>query len=241
MEKYHFSDLNIDIESFRVVSREEQKLFTKFLKVVSTEMKERKLGTLSIDVSPTALIKRYLINVGDIEPLVNTIILMTYDYHYSGSYSTGPVAPLNGAPEVTEFDVETGVKEALNVVPSRKILLGIPLYGYEWETLSDTPGAAIIPGTAATASNRRVETLLTSCRTCISGFDEKAKEPYIIFPDEKVQDYHQIYYENKESIEKKILFSQQYNLGGVAFWALGYEGKSILEPVAAFKSHILWQ
>ncbi len=132
-----------------------------------------------------------------------------------------------------EFDVATVLKEALNVIPPEKIILGIPLYGYEWETIGNKPGAPTIPGGSATASNRRVAELLASCDNCDKGYDEQARQPYVIFPDGDY--FHQIYYEDRQSLGEKLKLAKEHKIAGVALWALGYEGKNLLEPLKDYK------
>lgn len=231
MNKYGFTDLNIDIESFQETSEEARTNFSLFIKTIRQEMKREELGSLTIDVSPTALIKPYLINVKEIEPYVDTVVFMTYDYHYQGSEVTGPVSPLSGGGIISEFDNEQAIDEAIKIIPSDKIILGVPLYGYEWETIDDTPRSATIPGSGITASNARVEELLKDCSNCKIQLDKIAQESYLIYKDEATGTYHQIFYPDRNSMEQKLKFAQRNHLGGVALWALGYEGKTILEPL----------
>ena len=113
--------------------------------------------------------------------------------------------------------------------------MGIPLYGYEWETIEDTPRSAVIPGTGITASNARVETFLESCTTCSPQFDEVAKESYLIYKDEETGVHHQTFYPDKQAMQKKTDFAMEHNIGGIAVWALGYEGKTILDPLIDYK------
>ena len=40
-----------------------------------------------------------------------------------------------------------------------------------------------------------------------------------------VDQAHQAYYENERSLQIKIDFAKQSQVGGIGFWALGYEGK----------------
>lgn len=235
MKKYEFTDLNLDIESVSPASEEAQTNFETFVHEIKKQMNDRNLGTLTIDVSPTALYKNYLIDPKKIAPYVDYMVFMTYDYHYQGSSVTGPVAPLGGGGTISEFDVEVAMKDALKIIPKNKIIMGIPLYGYEWETLNDIPRSAIIPGTGITASNARVESFLESCTTCSAKFDDVAKESYLIYLDEDTGVYHQIFYPDKRSMQEKTDFAQKNNIAGVAVWALGYEGKTILDPLMDYK------
>lgn len=235
MKKFGFTDLNLDIESFKEATEGSRLKFTAFVDSVKKELVQNKLGTLTLDISPSAFVKSFIINPADIGGIADFIILMAYDYHYSGSFLSGPVAPIGGVGKYWEFDVESGIREALKTVPPHKIILGIPLYGYEWETLSDKPNSAVIPGGSSTASNRRAEKLLSECKNCVKSTDEVHKETSIVFPDPDGDFFHQIFYEDKDSLSRKIELVRKYNLGGIALWALGYEGDDILSPLLQYK------
>lgn len=234
INKYGFSDLNLDIEKADVASEEARLNFTKFAQEIKNGLPKEM--TLTVDISPTAFIKNYLIDPKATSSLVDYFLVMGYDYHYQNSFVTGPVAPLFGAGTISEFDIQIAIKKALNIMPAKKIILGVPLYGYEWETISDNPRAAVIPGTGMTASNRRVEQLLNDCATCSAKFDNIAKEFYVVYKDVTTNTYHQIYYPNKQIMSSKISFVRQNNLGGIGLWALGYEGKTILDPLEDYKN-----
>ena len=51
------------------------------------------------------------------------MFIMAYDFHHAGS-EPGPVAPIT--------DVRRTVEFAIRYVPRRKIIIGVPLYGYDW-------------------------------------------------------------------------------------------------------------
>lgn len=233
MKDKGFTDLNLDIETFMEGSPSSQMQFTRFVRAVKDELVAGKLGTLTIDLIPIALVKPKLYDARALGAIADTVVLMTYDYHYLGSLTAGAVAPVGGAGETLEFDVETALQEALKVIPKDKILLGIPLYGYEWETVGKAPESATIPGGGSTASTRRIADMMEKCATCTASLDPVAKEPYLIY---KENDYfHQIYYENEESMKEKILLAKKYELGGIALWALGYEDSTILRPLESYK------
>jgi spore germination protein YaaH len=159
------------------------------------------------------------------------MVIMGYDYHFEGSYVTGPVAPLFGAGVISEYDIQTAVEKALTIMPASKIILGIPLYGYEWETIGTDPRSPVIPGTGLIASSQRVSQLLESCSTCSAKLDPIAEEKYLIYKDTGTDSYHQIFYPDQEIMKSKIEFAQKYSLAGVALWALGYEDPTILNPL----------
>lgn len=235
MKEYGFTDLNLDIESIRESSDSARENYTTFVKEVKKGIDDNKLGTLTVEVSGSDVIKKTLLNPKDIVPLADYIIYMGYDYHYSGSSVTGAVAPLSGFGTVAEYDTEVAVRLLLSYTPESKLILGIPLYGYEWETLSSTPKSAIIPGTGLTASNTRVEEFLATCATCSAKTDKVAQESYVIYKDEETKTYHHLFFPDQNSTQAKVVFAQIQNLGGLALWALGYEGSTIMQPLKEYK------
>lgn len=233
MQKYHFSDLNLDIESFREASSSDRLKFSSFLDEVKKSLTQENLGTLTLEISPSTFVRNFIINPEDIGKIADYIVIMAYDYHYAGSYLAGPIAPLIGATKVREYDVETGLKETLKVIPNNKIILGIPLYGYEWETLENKLGAATIPGSGSTASNKRATKLLTECNDCKKVKDMETNSTFIIFPEENY--FHIISYEDEESLSNKLKLAEKYKIAGVALWALGYESDTMLKPLTDYK------
>ncbi len=223
MREYQFDELNIDIESFIVAPRQRQEAFAEFMRVVDEEVAQRQLGIVSIDVVPKSLFVPLLTDMRLIEPYVDLVVLMTYDFHTTGSYIAGPVAPVGGGGIDREFDVTTSLEEAIRLIPREKILLGIPLYGYEWDTLSNDYYAPAVPGTGKIRTQAEIAAILDGCPDCQFSRDERTLQPMAIVPVPG-QDYlRQIYYEDHESIAYKADLARAYGIAGLAYWALGYE------------------
>lgn len=220
---FGFEKINIDIEKVGDSSTEERLKFIELIKEIRSSLdKDIKI---SIDVTASSFVKETnLVNVKGIEPYVDQIIIMAYDYHHPASIVTGPIAPLMGSGTISEYDVEIAVKNALIVVPKEKLILGVPLYGYSWETLNESTRSATIPRTFITYSNKKAESLNGT-------FDETDKEMYSVIRDHLTNTYRQTYYPNFQSMEEKVSLAEKFDLGGVALWALGYEGETILEPL----------
>ncbi len=234
MKDKGFTDLNLDIESFMDASESARANFTTFVTTVKQLAIEKQLGTVTLDLIPISLVKNKIYDAKALGAIVDRIVLMTYDYHYTGSFTSGANAPIGGAGKTIEYDAETAIKEALKAMSAQKILLGIPLYGYEWETLDAATESATIPGGSSIASSRRVSEFLAACATCSARFDPVAREPYVIYPENDY--FNQIYFENEASMKEKIALAQKYHLGGVALWAFGYEDSSMLSPFINYKN-----
>lgn len=235
MQQYGFTDLNLDVESVRDATAEARIKLGQFVSEVKKGVDQKNLGTLTIDISPIAFVHdKNLADPASIAPNVDYIVLMAYDFHNPGSLVTGPVSPASGAGVVSEFDTETAIQKALGIMPASKIILGIPLYGYSWESINNTPRSATVPSSAIIISNRTVENLLAGCATCSAQYDTLDKESYVIYLNQDTGTYQQIFYPDKRSSQDKVNLAESYNLGGMALWALGYEGNTILQPLAGY-------
>lgn len=130
------------------------------------------------------------------------VILMTYEW----GYSYGPpmaVAPLN--------QVERVLNYAVTEIPSEKILMGIPNYGYDW-TLPYEKGIR-----AKSISNASAIELARSKGAPIN-FDNIANAPYFNYTVDGIE--HVVWFEDARSISAKLNLVSKYNLGGVSYWQL---------------------
>lgn len=135
---------------------------------------------------------------------VDFVILMTYEW----GYTFGPplaVAPVNEVRRVLDY--------AVTEIPSEKILMGMPNYGYDW-TLPYRPNTA-----AQTVSNTGAVELARINRAAIQ-FDTKSKAPFFNYYDSQGKQ-HVVWFEDARSIEAKLLLVDEYNLGGVSYWTIG--------------------
>ena len=147
---------------------------------------------------------------GRIGSLCDCLTLMTYDEHYSGG-SPGPIAGLPWMTQVLDY--------ALRYIPAEKLLLGIPVYGYDW---SNEP-TCLVP-------MRDVPELIlqTNARPLWS---DQAVEPYFYYWKGRIK--HTVWYENETAAKVRFGFLKSYHLRGIAIWRLGYETNRFWQEVAA--------
>lgn len=241
INQYGFSDLNLDLEGVGVASPSAQVNYKLFIQEVHKQIAVKNLNiTLSMDVIPIDFIRNdHLAVPANLVEYLDKIILMAYDFHSPSSFVTGPVAPLYGAGTISELDTEVAVEAALKNYDPSKILLGLPFYGYSWETIDNFDRAAIVPTTALIESNKDAEDLLAGCSTCSAQFDDVAKESFIIYKNADSGTFQQIFYPDARSVRAKIDFANANALGGLAVWALGYESNSgsILTPLKNYLNY----
>ena len=134
---------------------------------------------------------------------VDHVILMTYEWGYTYSPPRA-VAPVNLVEDVLRY--------AVTVIPSEKILMGIPNYGYNW-TLPFVQGSA-----ARTISNTAAVNLAARENAEIQ-FDEESQSPFFNYYDDQGRE-HEVWFEDARSIQAKLELVNEYNLGGVSYWTV---------------------
>jgi spore germination protein YaaH len=224
---YPINGVNIDIETSGETNEELRNNMTSFVKDLREHLNSKYTNMqLSIDMYAGAAQNKQIWDVEKIAPHVDYIIVMAYDFHRSSSEKAGPVAPLFGDTKAWEESISTYIQSFLDQAPREKILLGVPFYGYEWQTTSRESKAHTFPKTGATASYSRVLELLEKKEELQvqEQWNDVALSPYISYiEDDKI---YVVYYENSRSLSYKLDYVNQLDLGGVAIWALGYEGDS---------------
>lgn len=222
---YPFSGVNLDIEYSGNVTPQLRQQLVAFVKKTNQHIDSRYDHIqLSIDMYASAPTKMQIWDVAAIGQEVDYIVIMAYDFHRRSSPQAGPVAPLFGGQDLWDSDISQQLQAYLKLVPSQKLLLGVPFYGYQWQTDSSDPQANTYPETGSTASFSRVQELLTQKNELQveEKWNEAALSPYLIYKEGKAT--YLVYYENSRSLSYKLDFVNQLDMGGIAIWALGYEG-----------------
>lgn len=225
---YPLSGVNIDFEVTGEIAPSTRNNLTKFMKTTREHLnKKYKNVNLSIAMYASAGKGDQLWDVEAMEPYIDYIVIMAYDFHNRRSQQAGPVAPLFGGKEFWEGDINHYLQEYVKNVPAEKLLLGIPFYGYEWQTTSRDSRSHTFPNTGATATFKRINELLNEKKEEFDvqeHWNEDALSPYISYEEDGLT--YVIYYENSRSLSYKLDYVNQLDLGGIAIWALGYEGDS---------------
>jgi spore germination protein YaaH len=224
---YPITGLNIDIEYSGEVTTNVRQNLVKLVAAINDHL-EKKYDhiNLSIDMYAGAADDNSFWDVGALQNYVDYIVIMAYDFHRRSSPQAGPVAPLFGGKKVWDSDINQHLQNFVKKVPRHKLLLGVPFYGYEWQTISRDPQAHTFPDTGATASFKRVQEVLARKDelNVQEHWNEEALSPYLSYEEDG--EIYVVYYENSRSLSYKLDYVNQLDLGGVAIWALGYEGDS---------------
>jgi spore germination protein YaaH len=143
------------------------------------------------------------------------LIVMGYDYYWSGSSTAGPVSPLAGE----NYNVTKSLDTYLSAgVPAQKLMLGIPWFGYNWPVNSSIRKATAT-GKATSLTTAAAETLTQNYGKT---FDQSTKVPWISYKD-ATNLYRQVWFDDATSYFLKYDLVNNRNLAGIGIWALSYE------------------
>lgn len=216
--------VNIDFE-YIPSNHQLRERFSQFIERYS-DILNRELKDPYITVSVLASSERFnrIYDIGRLAKLVNGIFMMAYDYYYPGSETVGPSAPLygyNNGKGPFWYDVSTAVDDFLKVAPASKIIMGVPYYGWNYETVEPYPRGTRGWGRAVATTNKKVSDNKLSVTTPIGGWDSQAQVAWRGYWDEN--SWHVVYIEDEKSLAAKYDFAKSRNLAGVGIWALGFE------------------
>jgi spore germination protein len=204
MQEKNYSGINID---FEFILAEDKDTFTSFVQQVANSMRAEGYET-SVALAPkTSADQKGVVYEGkDYKALgeaADHVLLMTYEW----GYTYGPpmaVAPLNQVRKVVEY--------ALTEIPSSKIDLGIPNYGYDWP-LPYEKGI-----TAASTINHVQAVRIAAEYAAAISFDDEAASPYFSYWNEGVE--HIVWFEDVRSLQAKFDLIKEYNLRGCGYWQI---------------------
>lgn len=137
--------------------------------------------------------------------ILDFVIIMTYEWGWSG----GPplaVAPINEVVKVLKY--------AMSVIPAEKIMMGMPLYGYDW-TLPYVKGGKWAPTISPKEAVNRAAKYGSEIH-----FDSESQSPYFNYYDEQGLQ-HVVWFEDARSVQAKFNVVKVYKLRGVSYWVLG--------------------
>lgn len=148
-------------------------------------------------------------NYARLGALCDLVVVMAYDHGWAGG-KPSPVAPLPWVREVVDY--------AVSQMPRTKVLLGIPWYGYDWNT-STQRLARYVGFDEVVAFGGE------------PGYDQQAEAPTLQYIASGQR--HTVWYENAQSVRPKLNIMVEQELIGWAAWRLGYDDPAIWELIEA--------
>lgn len=144
------------------------------------------------------------------------VIVMGYDEHYAGSKEAGSVASIDY--------VEDGIAQTVKEVPAEKVINAIPFYTRIWETTGD--------GISSQAVDMVTAEQFISNHGITAEWDETTCQNYGEYTSGDSR--YQVWLEDADSIRVKLNVMENYGIGGVAEWRLGFEKPEIWDVIGEY-------
>lgn len=229
VQEYDLDGLNIDFEK---ISSEAGPHYVQFLRELSIQCRSQQV-VLSVDnYVPREYSSHY--NREEQGRVVDYVIIMGYDEHYSGSAESGSVASIG-------FVID-GIEQTLEVVPAEKVINALPFYTRMW---IETPKTEEEAAAEDPASAEYIPYKLKSENMSMQGAEEAVARAGVTatWDEETMQNYaeyerdgstYKVWLEDVDSIAAKMQAIQGYQLAGVAGWKLGLEDKAVWSVISQY-------
>ncbi len=209
---YNLDGINIDFEN---IYDEDRDRLTAFVGRLACALKQQNI-IVSMDVTVPSNVSFWskCYDRAKLAELLDYVMVMTYDEHWSKSPESGSVASFGW--------VKSGLEKTLAKVPREKLLLGLPFYTREWEETATEYGTVRVK--AKTMSMAAIEETVRQNNLDVTWLEDKGQ----YYTEYTVGDKrYRIWIEDERSIALKAGLVDKYNLAGTAAWRKGFERKEI--------------
>jgi spore germination protein YaaH len=134
---------------------------------------------------------------------------MAYGFRTSGSDVPGSTAPLAW--------VDATIAYAVSQLPTDRLLLGVPFYGYDWNVSRGPPARALRFSDVGE---------LVNATSASPRFDADIGSSTFSYTS-SVGDAHEVWYEDERGFGARAGVMQKYGIRGLGAWRLGHEPASL--------------
>ncbi|WP_205513375.1 polysaccharide deacetylase family protein [Longitalea arenae] len=198
LQKNQFIGVNVDFEELEERSDE---VLIAFQKELYTRLHEKGL-LVTQDIMPFNADYNY----GQLAKYNDYLFLMAYDQHAENT-DPGPIAHQQW--------IEAAVDKVARYIPSKKLVLSLAAYGYDWPQHS-------------AATSITYQQALTTARESEGSidFDNDSYNLHYRYYDDNDKP-HEVYFTDAATTFNSLRFAAEYGLAGTALWRLGSEDSRI--------------
>jgi spore germination protein YaaH len=208
--------VNIDFEGLPYANKQDFVLFIGALRdALTSELGEE----AHLSIATPAVDWNGSFDYDVLASIADNLFIMGYDYHWGGG-QPGPVSPLRSSSRWGKYSLEWTINDYFQYgadVYRDRLILGLPLYGYDWPTTDDK--------VVGTATGKASAVFYKTCQQRFDTYgliwDDPSSTPYYVYNS---GGWHQVFCEDSRSLREKFSLVLEKGLGGTGFWALGYEG-----------------
>lgn len=221
--------VNIDFEYMGDPGDDYRNKFTAFIKNLSDSFHREIPGSsVTVSVYASAIKDPKIYNIKELSKVSDSLFMMAYDFAVSGSENAIPTSPLYGYKQGKYwYDISTAVDDFLKVMPSNKLILGLPWYGYNYSVTQPQVDAQTYPYYGGDAQMYGQISDISAKSPNISsyetGWDNLGKVGYKAYYDNYSGTWRMVFIEDPKSLSIKYDFAKSKQLAGVGIWALGFE------------------
>jgi chitinase len=177
------------------------------------------------------------VEIARIEPLLDFINVMTYDYH-AGPGTTNFNAPLYAAAgdPTRELNVDETMRAFLvSGVPPSKLLVGVPFYGHAYGEVANVNAGLFQHGTGKPSDWKEGDgdwRVLSRTRLLdphyVRHWEPNAQVPWLY---DSVSGTW-VSYDDPQSVAAKVRYVRDHRLGGIVIWELGGDNGALMRAIA---------
>ncbi len=208
----HAQGINIDFENIPSSVRNQ---FTSFIQKLYYQINQQNYP-IKISIALPAVDWNKVFDIPTLKKYVDLFIIMGYNYYYSKSSQAGPTGQLYTLSTVPWNEIKSVLYYLNQGIPKNKLLLGLPYYGFKWQT----------------SSNKIPSNTLSSGKTVLIKYyldkplklNYKSKSQYLI--SNINGSWYQTWIDADSALAFKLQVIRHLNIAGIGIWALGYDDGS---------------
>ncbi|MDR1699703.1 MAG: hypothetical protein LBR68_00740 [Lachnoclostridium sp.] len=206
--QYGIDGINIDFEGVNAKSAE---AYLSFLRELAIKCHNNQLVLSADNYMPADYHAHY--DLEEQGKVLDYVVFMGYDEHYSGSEEAGSVSSINF--------IKTGLDNIEKAVPKERVIMALPFYTRLWCEKQSKSGVIV----SSTAHGMDEAKGILNEHGANTEWDEETAQYYSEY--KSGNDTYKIWLEEERSLSEKLIAVQEKQMAGVAFWKLGFERAGI--------------